>query len=208
VNKPVLFCHDGSEGSRTALAAAVELIKPGDAWYWCVDAAAVQLPEPVFVVAYRTKGDRRAGTGYCATNRRRGRRGGPPARLQRVRANRASHESVAKTIDEIRQEIDADWLVCGQRGRAPSAALSSVASPTHSRHTPSGRAHRRRRPVVAPSPGRGAIRSLEVVAVADRVTGERSPDGGQRALARPGRITIARRKPRAKIPIDHQKAVV
>jgi hypothetical protein len=31
VNKPVLFCHDGSDGSRTALAAAVELIKPADA---------------------------------------------------------------------------------------------------------------------------------------------------------------------------------
>ena len=31
MNKPVLFCYDGSDGSKTALAAAVELIKPADA---------------------------------------------------------------------------------------------------------------------------------------------------------------------------------
>jgi hypothetical protein len=30
VNKPVLFCYDGSEGSKTALAAGVELIKPAE----------------------------------------------------------------------------------------------------------------------------------------------------------------------------------
>ena len=28
MNKPVLFCYDGSEGSRTALRAAIEWIKP------------------------------------------------------------------------------------------------------------------------------------------------------------------------------------
>jgi len=31
VNNPVLFCYDGSDGSKTALAAAAELIKPADA---------------------------------------------------------------------------------------------------------------------------------------------------------------------------------
>ena len=34
MNKPVLFCYDGSEGSRTALTAAAEWIKPA-ATPWC-----------------------------------------------------------------------------------------------------------------------------------------------------------------------------
>jgi hypothetical protein len=34
VNKPVLFCYDGSDCSKTALAAAVELIKPADVVVW------------------------------------------------------------------------------------------------------------------------------------------------------------------------------
>ena len=45
MNKPVLFCFDGSEGSRTALRAAVEWLKPdGDAVVLTVwTPAAVQL---------------------------------------------------------------------------------------------------------------------------------------------------------------------
>ena len=31
MNKPVLFCYDGSDGSKTALRAVVDMIKPGDA---------------------------------------------------------------------------------------------------------------------------------------------------------------------------------
>jgi hypothetical protein len=31
MDKPVLFCYDGSDGSRMALAAAAEWIRPADA---------------------------------------------------------------------------------------------------------------------------------------------------------------------------------
>jgi nucleotide-binding universal stress UspA family protein len=39
-----------------------------------------------------------------------------------------ANESIAKTIDEIAEEIDARLVVCGQRGRGPigSALLGSV----------------------------------------------------------------------------------
>ena len=44
MNKPVLFCYDGSDGSKTALTAAAELIKPADAVVLVVwTRAAVQL---------------------------------------------------------------------------------------------------------------------------------------------------------------------
>ena len=59
MNKPVLFCHDGSEGSRTALGAAVELIKPADAVVLVVwTPAAVQLARAgSFVVAVPNEGE-------------------------------------------------------------------------------------------------------------------------------------------------------
>jgi hypothetical protein len=59
VNKPVLFCYDGSDGSKTALGAAVELIKPGDAVVLAVwMPAAVQLARAgSFVVAVPNEGE-------------------------------------------------------------------------------------------------------------------------------------------------------
>jgi nucleotide-binding universal stress UspA family protein len=59
VNKPVLFCHDGSDGSRTALSAAVELIKPADAVVLVVwIAAEVQLARAgSFLVAIPNEGE-------------------------------------------------------------------------------------------------------------------------------------------------------
>ena len=51
MNKPVLFCFDGSDGSKTALAAAVEVIKPADAVVLVVRTpAAVQLARAGSVV--------------------------------------------------------------------------------------------------------------------------------------------------------------
>ena len=59
MNKPVLFCYDGSDGSRTALAAAVELIKPADAVVLVVwMSAAVQLARAgSFLVAVPNEGE-------------------------------------------------------------------------------------------------------------------------------------------------------
>ena len=131
MNKPVLFCYDGSDGSKTALAAAVELLKPADAVVLAVwMPAAVQLARAgSFVVAVPNEGEideeeadfaRQIAEEGAASARGRGYN----ASARIAQAN----ESVARTIDEIAQEIDAGLVVCGQRGRGiiGSALLGSV----------------------------------------------------------------------------------
>ena len=131
MNKPVLFCYDGSDGSKTALTAAAELIKPADAVVLVVwTRAAVQLARAgSFLVAVPTEGEideeeeaiaKEIAEEGAASARRRGYN----ASARTARAD----ESVVKTIDEIAQEIDAGLVVCGQRGRGPveSALLGSV----------------------------------------------------------------------------------
>ena len=131
MNKPVLFCYDGSDGSKTALAAAVELIKPADAVVLVVwMPAEVQLARSgSFVVAIPNEGeidDQEAKIAQqIADEGAAGARGrGYNATARIAQAN----ESVARTIDEIAQEIDARLVVCGQRGRGAigSALLGSV----------------------------------------------------------------------------------
>jgi nucleotide-binding universal stress UspA family protein len=131
VNKPVLFCYDGSEGSKTALAAAVEVIKPADAVVLVVwTPAAVQLARAgSFLVAIPNEGEideeeaaraQQLAEEGAAGARRRGYNASPRV----VEAT----ESVARAIDEVAQEIDAGLVVCGQRGRGAvtSALLGSV----------------------------------------------------------------------------------
>jgi nucleotide-binding universal stress UspA family protein len=139
VNKPVLFCYDGSEGSKTALTAVIDLIKPADAVVLAVwTPAEVQLARAgSFVVAVPNEGeidDREA-----ATARRIAEEGAASAREHGYNATARiaeSTESVAKTIDEVAQAVDAGLIVCGQRGRGAigSALLGSV-SHTLAAHT-------------------------------------------------------------------------
>jgi nucleotide-binding universal stress UspA family protein len=131
VDKPVLFCYDGSEGSKTALAAAAELIKPADAVVLVVwMPAAIQLARAgSFAVAVPAESEideqeaaaaqRIAEEGVAATRRR-----GYNAVARIAQAN----EAVPRTIDEVAQDIDAGLIVCGQRGRGAveSALLGSV----------------------------------------------------------------------------------
>jgi nucleotide-binding universal stress UspA family protein len=131
VNKPVLFCYDGSEGSKTALAAAVEVIKPADAVVLVVwMPAAVQLARAgSFVVAVPNEGE--IDEEEVATARKLAEEGAAGARSRGYNASARvaqANESVAKTIDEVAEEIDAGLVVCGQRGRGTiaSALLGSV----------------------------------------------------------------------------------
>jgi nucleotide-binding universal stress UspA family protein len=131
VTKPVLFCYDGSEGSKTALGAVIELIKPGDAVVLVVwMAAAVQLARAgSFVVAVPNEGE--IDEQEAARARQIAEEGAAAARERGYNASARiaeATESVARTIDEIAQEIDAGLVVCGQRGRSAigSALLGSV----------------------------------------------------------------------------------
>ena len=131
MNKPVLFCYDGSDGSKTALAAAVELIKPADAVVLVVwTPATVQLARAgSFVVAVPNEGE--IDEQEAATALRIAEEGAAGARRRGYNASARiaqANESVAKAIDEIAEEIDAGLVVCGQRGRGVigSAFLGSV----------------------------------------------------------------------------------
>ena len=131
MNRPVLFCYDGSEGSKTALGAAAELIKPADAVVLAVwMRAVVQLARAgSFVVAVPNEGE--IDEQEAATAQRIAEEGAAGARERGYNAAARiaqANESVAKTIDEIAQEIDAGLIVCGQRGRGAigSALLGSV----------------------------------------------------------------------------------
>jgi nucleotide-binding universal stress UspA family protein len=131
VNKPVLFCYDGSDGSKTALTAAVELIKPADAVVLVVwMPAAVQLARAgSFLVAVPNEGE--IDLEEAAIARQISEEGAAGARSRGYNASARiaeATESVAKTIDDIAQEIDAGLIVCGQRGRGAitGAVLGSV----------------------------------------------------------------------------------
>src|SRR5438105_1801481 len=118
-------------------------------------------------------------------------RDGSPKRAPRVRAGAATtrpHESRKPTNRWPRRSMRSprrstpDSLSAANAAGAPSAALSSAASPTHSRRTPSARCSSPRSTRRNAKPMPGAIGGLEVVAVADGVTGERGPDGGHARL--------------------------
>jgi nucleotide-binding universal stress UspA family protein len=131
MSKPVLFCYDGSDGSKMALTAAAEVIKPADAVVLVVwTPAAVQLARAgSFLVAIPDEGEidekeaalaqQIAEEGAAAAS---GRGYNASARVAQA------IESVARTIDEVAQEIGAGLIVCGQRGRGAigSALLGSV----------------------------------------------------------------------------------
>ena len=132
MDRPVLFCYYGSEGSKAALTVAVELVMhPADAAVLVVwTPVALQLARGgSLLAAVPNEGEmdeeeiaaaqRLADEGAEGAKRR-----GYNASARIAQAN----ESVAKTISEVAREIDACLIVCGQRGRGAiaSAVLGSV----------------------------------------------------------------------------------
>lgn len=131
MHRPVLFCYDGSDGSKTALGAAVELIKPGDAVVLVVwTRAVVQLARAgSFLVDIPNEGE--IDDQEAARAQQIAEEGAADARRRGYNASALvaqAEEGVAKTIDDVAQEIDAGLIVCGQRGRGAlrSAVLGSV----------------------------------------------------------------------------------
>ncbi len=132
MNKPVLFCYDGSDGARSALGAAGELIThPADAVVLTVWTPAVVslVRAGSFLTAVPNEGEIDDQEAALAT--RIAEEGAAGAREHGYNASARiarGDVSVVGTIGEVAQEIDAGLIVCGQRGRGVdrSALLGSV----------------------------------------------------------------------------------
>jgi len=137
---PVLFCFDGSEGSRVAMRAAADLIdRPADA---------------IVLTVWETIATRLALTGAFATTggsdldaeeesyaKSIAEEGASKANEHGYNASamtRESFEGIARAILETADDISARLIVCGQRGRGVlrGALLGSVshAMASHARH--------------------------------------------------------------------------
>jgi nucleotide-binding universal stress UspA family protein len=129
---PVLFCYDGSENSRAALAAAGELIAhptPAVALTVWQTAAALLARAGGFAVGFGDEQQFDADEAKLAWQAAeeaaaRGRELGyeTTARVEQAK------EGAARTIIDVANELDARLVVCGRRGRGvvTSALLGSV----------------------------------------------------------------------------------
>jgi nucleotide-binding universal stress UspA family protein len=153
MDRPVLFCYDGSDGSKSALAVAAEIgVRPAAAvvlTVWMPAAVLLARGGSLGVAYVPNEGE--IDTEEAAAAQRIAEEGAEEAGGLGYDASARiaeATESVAKTIAEMADEIDAGLIVCGQRGLGPvrSALLGSVS------HALSARAQR---PVlIAPTQGR------------------------------------------------------
>jgi nucleotide-binding universal stress UspA family protein len=130
---PVLFCYDGSEGSRGAMRAAALLIQPS------VEVVVLTVWEPI-AVRLALAGAFAAGAppneGELDAQEESFARAASEEGAQRAtehgyRASAVTKEStqgIARAIFAVADEISARLIACGQRGRGPlkAALLGSV----------------------------------------------------------------------------------
>jgi nucleotide-binding universal stress UspA family protein len=128
---PVLFCYDGSEGSRAAMTAAAELIAQP------APVVVLTIWQPAAVLMARA-----GGFGYMSDEdkvdaeqaelaRQAAEEGVERARAHGYDANarvEEATEGAGRRIVEIADELDARLIVCGRRGlgAVASALLGSV----------------------------------------------------------------------------------
>jgi nucleotide-binding universal stress UspA family protein len=130
---PVLFCYDGSEGSRAAMAAAAELVAHP------APAVVLSIWQPAAVLLARAGG---FGGSYLSdadeVDKEQARLAGNAAEegVKRARDHgydassrvEEATEGAGRRIIEIADELDARLIVCGRRGlgAVASALLGSV----------------------------------------------------------------------------------
>ena len=150
MDRPILFCYDGSDGAKSALAIAAEVgAHPADAVVLTVwMPAAILLARGGSLGASYVPNEGEIDEQEAAVAERIADEGAEEARRRGYDASARiaeATESIPRTIAEVADDIDAAVIVCGQRGLGPvrSALLGSVS------HSLSARA---RRPVlIAPS---------------------------------------------------------
>ena len=153
-NGPVLFCFDGSDGSRDALRAAADLItRPVPAVVLTVwETVETRLALAGAFAAANTTGGADLDSeeeSYARSVAEEGARRGREHGYEASPLIRESFEGIPKAILETADELSARLIICGQRGRGlvRSTLLGSV-SHSLAAHT--------RRPILI-APERGAV---------------------------------------------------
>lgn len=146
---PVLFCYDGSDGSRAALAAAAELVDPSAEvvvlTVWEPLAARLALGGAFAIAPISNEGELdEQEESFAKETAQDGAQRAIQHGYKASAMTAASAEGPAQAILAVANEISARLIVCGQRGRNPSRAalLGSVS------HTLA--AHARRPVLIAP----------------------------------------------------------